>query len=163
MELKPPLRVQGQWTRTVLIVPQWNWNVADAVILIFVTSVLIVPQWNWNFWCAVSNSVSPLVLIVPQWNWNVPAYVLLQAEIFRFNRTTVELKRCYGMVCEIRVSVLIVPQWNWNRELKILWLLLMHGFNRTTVELKLLSTNSIANSVTGFNRSTVELKRGRSV
>ena len=48
MELKSSKSSNLLRSRTVLIVPLWNWNPVYEEVQHEVTSVLIVPLWNWN-------------------------------------------------------------------------------------------------------------------
>ena len=100
-------------SRTVLIVPLWNWNPEIWAIARLGLIVLIVPLWNWNTSSTPTCFLPRLVLIVPLWNWN-SWYHLWRKRTASSNCTFMELKWFTSIDSRSRPSVLIVPLWNWN-------------------------------------------------
>ena len=137
VELKLLLANAAEGSLGLLIEPLWNWNKASlgghyGILVTFNRTIvelkldwlgevqdrdghlLIEPLWNWNqvyqpLWLCRS-----LLLIEPLWNWNLDFEALEAVEKPSFNRTIVELKRCWCFLFLFFFSLLIEPLWNWN-------------------------------------------------
>ena len=85
------------------------------VALFIIHSLLIRPEWNWNIsWSLVPHLLHRL-LIRPEWNWNYDYDDKYFKMLNAFNQTRMELKHgCQMHHCESHGVLLIRPEWNWN-------------------------------------------------
>jgi len=105
-----------------LIIPMWNWNEENPLIVNYWTR-LIIPMWNWNQFAFVlpygggeinhtnvelkfKNSITIMInfynrLIIPMWNWNT----------YSFSNSFLYVR-------------LIIPMWNWNMRQLLIFILI---------------------------------------